>query len=108
MGCPYLQTDTDRKVCRQMVEQGLDGEIDDFDVIHYCRGNPNHCFFFRFYHRGTQTTAQLEEDGSEACLSDLPLVPDTSVLLTDPQPDEPSSKQFDKLLKLKRIIRHIV
>jgi len=101
MECPYLLIDPGRKICRQMTEQGLDGELDDFDVTHYCKGNPNHCFFFRFYNNRIQVTGQHE--GNEP---DVPIVPLAPIVLTKSiQPDEPSSKYSDKLLKLKRFLR---
>ncbi|MDH5783062.1 MAG: hypothetical protein OEZ35_05295 [Candidatus Bathyarchaeota archaeon] len=101
MECPYLLIDPGRKICRQMTEQGLDGELDDFDVTHYCKGNPNHCFFFRFYNNRIQVTGQPE--GNEP---DVPIVPLAPIVLNEPiQLDEPSSEHSDKLLKLKRFLR---
>jgi hypothetical protein len=47
MECPYLSAASDEKICKLMTEQGLDGAIDDFDITHYCKGNPNHCYFYR-------------------------------------------------------------
>ncbi|MFB0514952.1 MAG: hypothetical protein ACETVQ_05180 [Candidatus Bathyarchaeia archaeon] len=103
MECPYLLIDPSRKICRQMTEQGLDGELDDFDVNHYCKGNPNYCFFFRFYNNRIQVTGQPEENELN-----VPIMPLTSIVLNEPiQHDEPSSKQSDKLLKLKRFLRRI-
>jgi hypothetical protein len=101
MECPYLFIDPGRKICRQMTEQGLDGELDDFDVTHYCKGNPNHCFFFRFNNNRIQVTGQSE--GNEP---DVPIVPLAPIVLNEPiQLDEPSSEHSDKLLKLKRFLR---
>lgn len=47
MECPYLSVAPNGKICRLMVGQGLDGDLDDFDITHYCKGNPNHCYFYR-------------------------------------------------------------
>jgi len=47
MECPYLSEGSDERVCNQMINQGLDGELDEFDIKHYCKGNPNHCYFYR-------------------------------------------------------------
>lgn len=104
MECSHLLNDPSQKICRQMIDQGLDGELDDFDVTHYCKGNPNYCFFFRFYSNRTHV---IEE--SEAYESDLPIVPIGSIVINEPiQTDEPSSKQSDKLIKLKRFLHRIV
>ncbi len=101
MECPYLLIDPSRKICRKMTEQGLDGELDNFDVTHYCKGNPNHCFFFRFYNNRIQVAGQPEGNAP-----DVPAVPLAPIVLTNPiQPDESSSKNSDKLLKLKRFLR---
>jgi len=35
------------KTCRRMLEDGLDAEVADFDIEHYCRGNPTCCYYFR-------------------------------------------------------------
>lgn len=104
MECPYILIDLGRKICSQMTEKGIDGELDDFDVTHYCRGNPNHCFFFRFYNNQIQVAGQPEENESDVPI--LPLIPFAPVVLNRSiQPDEPSSKHSDKLLKLKRFLR---
>ena len=48
-----------------MVEQGLDGELDDFDRTHYCNGNPNHCYFYRSCSVQKPANEQLEENKPE-------------------------------------------
>jgi hypothetical protein len=30
-----------------MIEKGLDGNLSDFDVQHFCDGNPINCYFYR-------------------------------------------------------------
>jgi hypothetical protein len=30
-----------------MIEKGLDGKISDFDIQHFCNGNPVNCYFYR-------------------------------------------------------------
>ncbi len=49
MECPYLSVTPNRKICTLMDKNGLDGELEAFDLKHYCRGNPNHCYFHRLY-----------------------------------------------------------
>lgn len=107
MECPYLSAASDRRICRLMVGQRLDGELDDFDVTHYCKGNPNYCFFFRSYSSRTQVTGQLEEN--EPKEPNVPIVPLASIVLNETtQSEEPSSKQSDKLFKLKRFLHRII
>lgn len=104
MECFHLLCEASKKVCRQMLERGLDGELDDFDVAHYCKGNPNYCFFFRF---GNTRSHVIEE--SEAFEADLSVIPVSSMVTNEPiQTDGSSSKQPDKLIKLKRLLHRIV
>lgn len=106
MKCPFLLADTKEKVCRQMLKQGLDGELDDFDIAHYCVGNPNHCFFYRFHSRRINAPRQLEVDESK--LSSAPVVPIASIMLNEHiQPEDGSSEKSDPLLKLKRFF-HLI
>jgi len=44
--CPYLSSSS-KRVCRRMVEEGLDGEVSSFDIEHFCRGKPLYCYYFR-------------------------------------------------------------
>lgn len=60
MECSYLSATSEGKICRIMVDQKLDGELDDFDITHYCKGNPNHCYFYRSYSVQRATNKQLE------------------------------------------------
>ncbi|MEA2090559.1 MAG: hypothetical protein U9O89_07400 [Thermoproteota archaeon] len=46
MRCPYL-SDSSKKVCIKMLEKNLDGEVSDFDIRHFCDGNPIYCYYFR-------------------------------------------------------------
>jgi hypothetical protein len=61
MKCPYLSDGSKEKICSLMIKQGLDGELDDFDITHYCKGNPNHCYFYRSYKVQKPTNEQLED-----------------------------------------------
>ena len=44
-----------------MIKEGLDGELDDFDITHYCKGNPNHCYFYRSCRVQKSTSEQIED-----------------------------------------------
>ena len=45
MKCPYLRNSPPR--CTKMIEKGLDGKLTDFDIEHFCDGNPVRCYFYR-------------------------------------------------------------
>ena len=46
MKCPYL-SEASKKVCVKMLELKLKGDLTDFDIRHYCAGNPIFCYYFR-------------------------------------------------------------
>jgi len=46
MKCPYL-SEASKKICVKMLELKLKGELTDFDIRHYCTGNPIFCYYFR-------------------------------------------------------------
>jgi hypothetical protein len=54
--CPYLVNKSD-KVCRRMIDEGLDGELSQFDVEHYCNGNPMNCYYYRSVQSKRETIA---------------------------------------------------
>jgi len=47
MQCPHLSECEGKKTCKRMEEESMDGNISDFDFLHYCNGNPVNCFYFR-------------------------------------------------------------
>ena len=47
MQCPSLMEHKEKKTCRKMLEMGIDDDVSDFDVEHYCQGKPVNCYFFR-------------------------------------------------------------
>ena len=65
MECHYLSVAPNGKICRLMIEQGLDGELDDFDLTHYCKENPNHCYFYRLCGAPKTAHEQHEENKPE-------------------------------------------
>jgi hypothetical protein len=46
MKCPYL-SNASKKVCVRMLEHKLEDELTDFDIRHFCDGNPIYCYYFR-------------------------------------------------------------
>jgi len=46
MRCPYL-SEISKKICVKMLELKLKGDLTDFDIRHYCTGNPIFCYYFR-------------------------------------------------------------
>ena len=44
--CPYFRN-SPNNICVRMTEKGLDARLSDFDIQHFCNGNPINCFFFR-------------------------------------------------------------
>jgi hypothetical protein len=44
--CPYFRKSSN-KICVRMAEKGLDARLSDFDIQHFCNGNPINCFFYR-------------------------------------------------------------
>ena len=42
--CPHLRSDN---TCARMIKEGLDGNVSDSDVEHFCNGTPILCYYFR-------------------------------------------------------------
>lgn len=62
MKCPYLST-ASKKVCVKMLENQLKDEITDFDIKHFCDGNPIYCYYFRL--PAIEATAKEKETLTE-------------------------------------------
>ncbi|MDH5437699.1 MAG: hypothetical protein OEX76_02230 [Candidatus Bathyarchaeota archaeon] len=45
--CLHLRSD---KTCAMMTKEGLNGNLSDFDIKHFCKGNPILCYYFRMPH----------------------------------------------------------
>ncbi len=58
MQCPHLKFDQGKKICLKMLEEGLDEETSDFDLKHYCRGDPTCCYYFRTSLQGMMTNGK--------------------------------------------------
>lgn len=54
MRCPYL-SDATKKVCVKMLEAQISGDLNDFDLRHFCDGNPIYCYYFRLPQLQNQT-----------------------------------------------------
>jgi len=65
MECPHLSVVADNKICKLMANQRLDGALDEFDIKHYCKGNPNLCYFHRLHTVKKTANRQPEENQSE-------------------------------------------
>jgi hypothetical protein len=72
MRCPYLSSAT-KKVCVKMLEAQISGELNDFDIKHFCDGNPIYCYYFRLPQ--IQKTTENPTEPEEKIL--LPLTPST-------------------------------
>jgi len=46
MRCPYLSNAT-KKVCVKMLEAQVSEDLNDFDIKHFCDGDPVYCYYFR-------------------------------------------------------------
>jgi hypothetical protein len=46
MKCPYLSS-ASKKECVKMLAERMDGALSDFDLKHFCDGNPIYCYYFR-------------------------------------------------------------
>jgi hypothetical protein len=55
MQCPHLKFDQRKKICMRMLEEGLIEEVTEFDLKHYCRGDPTCCYYFRTSPQGRMT-----------------------------------------------------
>jgi len=106
MECPYLWIASKGKICRLMVKQKRDGELDDFDITHYCRENPNHCYFYRSHSLQKTAAEQLEQnklENMQVPFSDEPL----KYELTEPKISVDHDESHPLLLKLiKKGFRH--
>jgi len=98
MECPHLSVAPDNKICKLMTDQRLDGALDEFDITHYCKGNPNLCYFHRLYTVQKPANRQPEENQSEAiqvALKDQLLKPQLEEAEISPNRDESPLLYFE-------------
>lgn len=61
MKCPYLSSGS-KKECVKMLSQDMVDELTDFDLAHFCDGNPVYCYYFRLpTQKSRQTIEPLRE-----------------------------------------------
>jgi hypothetical protein len=89
MRCPYLSSAT-KKVCVKMLEAQVSGDLSDFDIKHFCDGNPIYCYYFRLpqLEKATENPIEPEEKILPSLISNAakkPLTPIKELLL---KPDE--------------------
>ncbi len=71
MRCPYLSNATE-KVCVKMLEAQISEALNDFDLKHFCDGNPIYCYYFRL------PQLQTDQDPSQTgAVQKIPLPPAT-------------------------------
>jgi len=61
--CPHLSDKEGKKICQKLLDEGMEGEVSDFDVQHFCAANPMYCYYFRMpsKHAKTQEEATLKD-----------------------------------------------
>lgn len=77
MKCPYLSS-ASKKKCVKMLAENIDEELSDFDLKHFCDGNPVYCYYFRLH--ALQAAAKLSEN--KVLLEKLPKEIPLSTTLT--------------------------
>ncbi len=57
-----------------MVAENMDGDVSEFDMEHFCDGNPVYCYYFRL--RALQESVDLPEErvSLEVLPSDVPVL----------------------------------
>ena len=72
MKCPYLSS-ASKKKCVKMSAENMDEELSEFDMQHFCDGNPVYCYYFRT--PSIQTTRRLSKNETpiEILPEDVPL-----------------------------------
>jgi hypothetical protein len=46
MPCPYL-SNSSKNVCTKMLEANMNADLTDFDLKHFCDGDPIYCYYYR-------------------------------------------------------------
>jgi hypothetical protein len=66
MKCLGLFINSEKRICRKMIEKGMNGEVSDFDVEHYCCNNPLNCYYYRVSEKQAKRQPQGTSNGDEA------------------------------------------
>jgi hypothetical protein len=80
MKCPYLSS-ASKKECVKMLAENMGGELSEFDLKHFCDGNPVYCYYFRL--PATLSASRLQKTGAE--LENIPGDPLLKKLTLDAQ-----------------------
>jgi hypothetical protein len=80
MRCPYLSTAT-KKECVKMLEAQTSGDLNDFDIKHFCDGNPIYCYYFRLpqLQKTAQTPAEPEQETLASLIRNAEKKPVTTI-----------------------------
>lgn len=62
MKCPYLSS-ASAKECVKMLAENMGGELSEFDLKHFCDGNPVYCYYFRL--PAAQSASHLQKTEAE-------------------------------------------
>ena len=94
MRCPYL-SEKSKKVCVKMLEMNLNGELTDFDIKHFCDGNPIYCYYFRL----PQIQERLKQKRIEAKTGNSKLNKISLEIIRQPLPEN-NAKDDGKKFKI--------
>lgn len=72
MKCPYL-SNASKKECVKMLAENMDGEISDFDLEHFCDGNPVYCYYFRLPSLQATSRLSTKEPSLDVTPNEVPL-----------------------------------
>ena len=67
MQCPYLSNENE---CIKMLEEKLIEDLTDFDLKHFCKGNPAYCYYFREPHKNDYQTHSTSIDINKSLNND--------------------------------------
>jgi hypothetical protein len=70
MKCPYLSS-ASKKECVKMLAENMEGELSEFDLKHFCDGNPVYCYYFRLPAAHAASRLQKTETELEAIPSEI-------------------------------------
>ncbi|MGB9134326.1 MAG: hypothetical protein WCC63_01890 [Candidatus Bathyarchaeia archaeon] len=73
MKCPYLSS-ASKKECVKMLAESIGGELSEFDLKHFCDGNPVYCYYFRVPAARTTTRLQKTDLEPETTPCETPLL----------------------------------
>jgi hypothetical protein len=90
MKCPYLSS-ASKKECVKMLAENMNGDLSEFDLKHFCDGNPVYCYYFRLPRTPPNSRPQKVE---------------TIVDMNPIEPLTPQTLRFDTPLKPEQRLMH--